>query len=288
MKRYLVQFFILLSCASVAYSQGLNTSVKIHGEDLSCIEKSGRDVPVSFDEEAMQIGGGAYTSFDIDRGMSIIFSKTYVDSISKLGALFTFYHECAHATLPIGVGLMTEKQEINADCHAIAQMRKFGLLPTWKEFSDAMSILSQSPGDLQGHLPGPQRLATAARCAHVPAIYNTNAICRGIDRVFSAGPNRLKKFEDNGVFSGFYCESLDDNSRLLCRRDIDDKQTRISTSNKISAIVEGCLPSNFKKSISKSMPEFSIIFENEDSAQTVVIQSDYAGQVVLEVDTKSN
>ncbi|MEI7774255.1 MAG: hypothetical protein WCK17_05735 [Verrucomicrobiota bacterium] len=280
---FLPIFLLILSFSSIAFAQEMNTSIRMHGMKLSCFGENGQPVPVAFDEKAMELGGGGYAWFDPNRGKAIIFSEKFVNSISKLNALFLFYHECAHAALPIGVGLATKEQEMNADCYAVAQMRKYGLMPTWKEFSEAMSVWANSPGSLQGHLPGSQRLAAAAKCAKVPAIYNTNAICRRLDEIFSSGQDRLKKFEGEKTFSGLYCESMDNDSRLICSRDIDDKQARVSTAQTIISTVESCLPAEFKSRKSTSMPEFMVNLENVESGQSVTVWSDYIGRVVFQV-----
>lgn len=282
-KIHLLALILVISISNIAFGEEVNTSVRIHGVELSCIDETGHPIPVLFDEKAMQLGGGGYTWFDKNRGNTIILSQKFANSISKLNAQFLFYHECAHAALPIGVGLGTDKQEINADCYAVVQMRKYGLLPTWKEFSEAMSVWANSPGDLKGHLPGPLRLAAAANCARVPAIYNTNTICRQLDEIFSSGQGRLKKFEGQGKFPSLYCESLDNNSRLFCSQDIDDTQNRVSTAQTISSTIESCLPSEFKKTKSTSLPEFIVSYENKESGQSVSVQSNYIGRIVLEV-----
>jgi hypothetical protein len=57
--------------------------------------------------------------------------------------------------------------EINADCWSIKTMRNQGLLSI-NELPELMAQISNTPGSMWGHLPGPSRAALFAKCFQTP------------------------------------------------------------------------------------------------------------------------
>lgn len=78
---------------------------------------------------------------------------------------FWFYHECAHHALGHSLGFRPMSRERDADCWAIRQMRRRGLL-TAASLRTIQRDLSRLNGDGYLYLPGPQRAAYVRSCAN--------------------------------------------------------------------------------------------------------------------------
>lgn len=223
MKNLFLTLLLLLSVGTPALAQ--STSTEISGVSVNCTDSSGRLVPIYWTDDAIRLGGGAYAQIVPGNGPSILLSPTYFRNINRLEALFTMFHECSHLALPIGVGLLSPSQERNADCHAVKEMQRRGLLPSWRAFNSAMQSISAS----LVHAPNKDRIKQAAECLVIPEIVGSNDICGVIDSGFTMGRIWAKKFveETDQALKGYACKGLDNGSRLICtKHDLTEKMVK--------------------------------------------------------------
>lgn len=233
-------------CAS-AYGQDWVTSVKVYGVPLSCTSSIGNLVPLKVTDDAIAKGGGGYASIDPLKGASILLSPSYLEKLPRVAAFFLFYHECAHVALPFGIGLASVSQEGNADCYAVREMRKAGLINSWRTFAEAVDGIKKLPGDAS-HIPGPERISAAASCVGIPVVRNSNDICMVVDRVFTTGKRFFESIDDarSDIVPGFFCEAMDDKSRLFCYKYYHDEDAPLVAVASMRNELSQCVPSDFE------------------------------------------
>lgn len=284
--KHLVLVLVFMTMFVLTVSAHAQDSVQIHGGTLSCRANNGTIVPLVISEKAIQYSGG-FASIDAIHGTSIMLSPTFLNGLPRLAALHLFYHECGHVALPSGVGLGTHAAEKNADCYAVKEMRRAGLITSWQDFTEAMTLARSLPASSMGHLPGEERVNAAAQCLNIPKISASSTVCKELDAVFTGGNIYLGRFDFdrnyNKLITGFICALESNGTGIQCRRDIDDKNERISYANYLAHKITSCLPSEFTYKQSTSMPEFFDSWTNDATNQSVSVHSDYVGQVVLSV-----
>lgn len=146
------------------YAKAQQYSIDIAGTPVTCTASNGQLVPIYFDQSAALAAkklGGARADYTPKFGYTIAMDLNFLNGLPTLGVFFTFYHECAHVALPMGVGLMSPLQEKNADCYAIKSMKYHGLIRTWSDFRQAMSAVIKSGG---GHYVDIQRIKAMSKC----------------------------------------------------------------------------------------------------------------------------
>lgn len=222
----------------VAHAQG--TTVSIHGTDLVCRDAAGQPVPVWWTEDAMAKGGGAWAQVLPGSGTSILLSPTFIAKLPRLGAFLVFFHECAHVALPMGVGLGTPAQERNADCHAVAEMQRRGLITSWKEFETSTSAMVAS----LGHIQAADRISQAAKCLRVVKASTDKPICKIIESGFSLGWDwvKSKADADKAVIPNHRCRIHEKSKELACDSgpyDEDDAKLRAAIAKDITQCLEG-------------------------------------------------
>jgi hypothetical protein len=138
--------------------------IYVHGIPISCTGSNNQQV-LFYDHFGAAIAakqsGGARADFTPNFGYTIALDPRFMNSLPPLGALFTVFHECGHVALPMGVGVMSPSQEINADCFAINSMKANGLIKSTNDFNQAMSAVILSGG---GHNMSQQRINAIANC----------------------------------------------------------------------------------------------------------------------------
>jgi hypothetical protein len=138
--------------------------VHIQGVPVSCTASNGQTVLFYDHPAAAQAAkqlGGARADFTPQYGYTIALDPQLMNNLPFLGALFVVYHECGHVALPMGVGMMSQFQEKNADCYAVQAMRSHGYINSWSDFNKAMSAVIMSGG---GHYMSQQRINSIAQC----------------------------------------------------------------------------------------------------------------------------
>lgn len=124
-------------------------SIYLYGVPFTCTASNGQPVPFWLNELAAAAArpmGGARADLTPHAGFTIAIDPQFLESLPRLGAIFTIYHECAHVALPMGIGLMSPMQERNADCYAIQAMRAHGLINSMEEFQESVSAVQASGG----------------------------------------------------------------------------------------------------------------------------------------------
>ncbi len=282
----LIILTLLGMTARQALAQQVLPSIRLHGVPLSCTAHGGKKVPLIISDQAMKWKGG-YAKLDPVKGPSLMLSPTYLNTLPRLAAFNLFYHECAHLALPIGIGFQNPKKESKADCYAVKAMRKHGLISSMKDFREATQFLRTLNATSEGHLPGPERVKQAAKCAKIPVVRGGDGgFCRDLDMVFAGGNAFLKRYDfDNKKLFGLYCsyDVYGSDAQLTCERTIERKKSRTSFANTLASKVRNCLPSDFKYEYSDAMPEFSHSWESDATEHGVTVFSDYAGSASLNV-----
>lgn len=163
MKKKLVAPFLsgaLAVLASQAHAQ--STVISPYGMPISCIAANNFPVTFFLTDQAMQSGGG-YATYE-NNWPVVYLSPSLLRSLPPRAGTFLVYHECAHLSLPMGVGLGSPDQETSADCYAAQHMVSTGLIQNWGEFREAMVQLRSLVGTYT-HPPGPIRVENAANCS---------------------------------------------------------------------------------------------------------------------------
>ena len=177
-------------------------------------------------------------------------SPTYLNTLPRLAAFNLFYHECAHLALPMGVGLQNPEQESKADCYAVQEMRKQGLIRSWEEFTEATAYLRTLKATGKGHRPGPERVEEAAKCAKVPVVKTGDSYCRNLDKIFAGGEPYLARFdfENKSLLPGLlpigWC--YHDDGSLRCSKEFAREKKAVSFANRLANKVRNCLRSDFE------------------------------------------
>jgi hypothetical protein len=94
----------------------------------------------------------------------ILFNPIVLRRFQPITRVFWYYHECAHHALGHSLGNRPISRERDADCWAIRQMRRRGLL-TAARLGTIQRDLYPLNGDGVLYLPGPQRAAYIGYCA---------------------------------------------------------------------------------------------------------------------------
>ena len=145
---------VCFSTASFAQSR----TISVYGVQLYCNDSIGRPVPFYVDDFAAQSYGGAFAVPDSPTGPAIVVSLSTLRNVPPLSAFMIVFHECGHVALPIGIGAGSPNQELNADCFAIREMRRFGLINNMRDFEEAVAYVSSFHGQ------GPYRRQNAFNC----------------------------------------------------------------------------------------------------------------------------
>ena len=164
MKIFLRSVFSISICLLlISQSYAQQYSFNVGRVSASCSATNGQPVPIYTDPWAAYFArqmGGARADFT-NFGFTIAIDPGFLLGLPPLGALFTFYHECAHVSLPMGIGLASPMQERNADCYAVQFMRTRGMIRNWRDFEQAMSAVIRSSG---GHYVDVQRISAMSTC----------------------------------------------------------------------------------------------------------------------------
>ncbi|RFC40409.1 MAG: hypothetical protein DID89_2727546961 [Candidatus Nitrotoga sp. CP45] len=222
------------------------SSTKIYDATVTCTANNGTLVPLLLSDNAIALGGGGYAHFDPKNGASIMISPTYLQKLPRAGAFFLFYHECAHVALPLGIGLGNFEQESNADCYAVSEMRKAGLIKSWSDFVEALTLIKDMPASTNLHLPGPERVLAAAQCVDIPLEIQKHPFCRTVEMIFSVGIDFLKRtsFDPKKIVDGYRCEIT--NKKLYCSRQFKNDETADAYRVKLIKELNSCLLPDFK------------------------------------------
>jgi len=94
----------------------------------------------------------------------MLFNPNVLRRFHPITRTFWYYHECAHHALGHSLGNRPISRERDADCWAIRQMKKRGLLTAAKLRTIQRDLYPLS-GDGVLYLPGPQRAAYVGYCA---------------------------------------------------------------------------------------------------------------------------
>lgn len=283
-----ITFSLMLLAVAGRLAHAGQNEVVIHGIPLSCTASSGQLASLTLSEKAREYAGGRAI---LSPGPNIMLSPSYLNGMPPLSAFFLFYHECAHLALPIGVGALSPKKESYADCYAIKKMREHGLVKSWEEFSEATAYLRTLTASKKGHLPGPERVKDAAKCAKLPVIRMQNLsdknqkFCRRLDKVFFRGYSYLKSRAENknSILPGYFKD---------CEIDVEKRKANIrcyrnygsSNVSKAEAFtrdlhynITSCLPSDVYYDESKSVfsddsDSRTYTWENEDTGHEVFLR----------------
>ncbi len=151
---------IIITTLSISHqAQAQTYQLNIHNVPFSCYANNGQPVPIFFSNHIQ----GARADLTPQHGYTIGINLDHLNNMHPLAAIFTAFHECGHVALSLGVGLMSPNQEINADCFAIQNMRRIGLIRTQYEFENAISVILNSSGSML-HPPGHIRRQLMTRC----------------------------------------------------------------------------------------------------------------------------
>lgn len=260
MKFCLLTLPILMTLAMAdrsVHAQQWYNEIKIHGVPISCTADGGKKVPLIISDQARKWGGG-YAHTDPVKGPTLMLSPTYLNTLPRLAAFNLFYHECAHLALPMGVGLGNPEQEKKADCYAVREMRKHGLISSWEDFKEATAYLRTLKATGKGHRPGPERVKMAARCAKIPVMTSGASLCRDLDRIFAGGKEAFESDGGNkrvriGILFGKKDCTYDTSyasPEYRCSREFGESASRreraLAFGDRTVREVKKCLPSNFE------------------------------------------
>jgi len=260
-----------------AHAQQSYNEITIHGVPISCTADGGKRVPLIISDEAKKWGGG-YAHTGPVKGPTLMLSPTYLNTLPRLAAFNLFYHECAHLALPMGVGLQNPEQESKADCYAVKEMRKHGLISSWEEFTEATAYLRTLKATGKRHRPGPERVEQAAQCAKVPVVRVANVsggdrdFCRNLDKIFAGGESYLARFdfEKKSLLPDLlpigWC--YHDDGSLRCSKQFAREKKARSFANRLANKVRNCLPSDFKYEKSGGPGEWAATGHDWTNAET--------------------
>jgi hypothetical protein len=146
--------------------EGLQTRIKVGGQELSCRDFRGQTVrSIHMDD----LGDVAHARI-VNRMPIITLNKRRLDTLPDKLQVFFFNHECAHHILG-HVFYPTQTSENEADCYAIKQGRRDGLL-TRDDVVAFTPYIAVSRGSAFGHLPGPMRSQRLLACFDDPSEEN--------------------------------------------------------------------------------------------------------------------
>jgi hypothetical protein len=94
----------------------------------------------------------------------MLFNPLVLARFRPITRVFWFYHECAHQVLGHTLGFRPISRERDADCWAIREMKRRGLL-TAAKLRTIEADLHPLGGDGVLYLPGPRRAAYVGYCA---------------------------------------------------------------------------------------------------------------------------
>lgn len=136
--------------------QGPLSYVHVGGVPMYCTAANGKPVALYIDPNVNQYIGLANTSNGVPY---ILLGPGFFNSVPPKVGQFWFLHECAHHV----VG----GNEAAADCFAIRDMKKLGLITHPSQAQTLLMQVSQMPGS-NVHLPGPQRAQNIYNCLKNP------------------------------------------------------------------------------------------------------------------------
>ena len=287
---FFISVFIAIFCGKSHAQDTISwlTEMNIYGESFSCTSSNGNLARLAWSEEANKWAGGLAVQGELP---SIMLSPTYVKNIPKLSAYFLFLHECGHVALPSGIGSNSPDSETNADCFAAKEMRKAGLITSWKEFNDALAFTYTLPGSGSTHLPGPERVLAAAKCVKLPIMKSDYRTCKTIDSIFSKGKHFIASISNEKLFNGLGCTTSDEGALIYCR----DGSIEISKKEVKRRLIEldteirNCLPAEFtlKGKIFNDDTEFpddeyTLNTYKSFSGAEVLIGARFGGEILLD------
>ncbi|MFA0690597.1 hypothetical protein [Vibrio splendidus] len=136
--------------------EGPLSYVHVGGVPMYCTAANNQPVQLYIDPNVNQYIGLANTSNGVPY---ILLGPGFFNSVPPKVGQFWFLHECAHHV----VG----GNEAAADCYAIRDMKKLGLLTHPSQAQTLLKQVSQMPGS-NVHLPGPQRAQNIYYCLNNP------------------------------------------------------------------------------------------------------------------------
>ena len=148
---------------ATANAQVTSYAIPLSGIMVQCQTSTGYQVPITLSDEVYQSIGQA--GYDAQGRPYLVISPSWLNQVPYQSAMFWFYHECAHVNLPFGIGVGSPYQETNADCWAINQMARHGLIRNYADMQAIAAGVANLPGS-NLHLPGPQRVQRMMQCAY--------------------------------------------------------------------------------------------------------------------------
>lgn len=154
-----ILFAISSLCSNFAFSQvqGPMYQVNVRGVSMHCTSHFGEPVAIYLNDQLNNIGVATrqYNGVPI-----IVINPNVTNQFSNLVTQWWFAHECAHHALH-----PQWNSESNADCFAVKQLVKFGIINHPQQLNAFYYELSSLPGSPMGHLPGSIRAQNIAQCA---------------------------------------------------------------------------------------------------------------------------
>jgi hypothetical protein len=131
--------------------------VTVRGVPMYCQSYFGEPVAVYLNYQLNNVG---VATRQMNGFPVIVINPNVTNWYSDLVTQWWFAHECAHHALPPEMN-----SESNADCFAVRELRRVGLLFTPAQLNAFVYELADLPGSPMGHLPGPMRAQNIASCA---------------------------------------------------------------------------------------------------------------------------
>lgn len=152
-----IGFTILVASPLQAQVEGPLYQVTVRGVPMYCRSHFGEPVAVYLNYQLPDVG---MANRLINGTPIIMINPNVTNQYSDLVTQWWFAHECGHHALPPALN-----SEVNADCFAVRELRRLGLLYTPEQLIAFAYELGNLPGSQMGHLPGPMRAQHIARCA---------------------------------------------------------------------------------------------------------------------------
>jgi hypothetical protein len=149
--------FVPLASPIEAQVTGPLYQVNVRGVPMYCQSYFGEPVAVYLNYQLDNVG---VATRQVNGAPVLIVNPNVTNLFSDLVTQWWFAHECAHHALPPNLN-----SETNADCFAVRELRRVGLLYTPEQLYAFAYELRNLPGSAMGHLPGPIRAQNIAQCA---------------------------------------------------------------------------------------------------------------------------
>jgi hypothetical protein len=152
-----IAFALLFASSAQAQVEGPFYQVNVRGVNMYCRSYYGEPVAVYMNRQLQDVGMATRM---VNGSPILIINPDVTDGYSDLVTQWWFAHECAHHALPPALN-----SEVNADCFAVRELRRIGLLYNPAQLNAFAYELANLPGTRMGHLPGPLRAQNIAQCA---------------------------------------------------------------------------------------------------------------------------